>query len=147
MYIFDTSEIPHLGCIMGNHGVQPNPEKIKAITDWPVPVKGLRKFLGLAAYFHKYSRNYAEMNVHLSCLLKRNVKWLWNADCKCSFKGIKQSLMQSLILEIADQDRPFHVVCDASDFAIGCAFMQYDADGAERVFCYQSCQLQAAQRN
>ena len=55
--------------------------------------------------------------------------------------------MQSPILATADQYRPFHVVCDASDFAIGFALMQYDADGAERVVPYQSRQLQAAERN
>ena len=76
-YIFAASEIPILGCIVGKHSVRPDPETIKAITDWPVPVdvKGLRKRLGLAAYLHKYSRNYAEMTVHLSCLLKKSVKW------------------------------------------------------------------------
>ena len=41
--------------------------------------------------------------------------------------------MQSPILAIADQDRPFHVVCYASDYAMGCALTQYDTDGAERV--------------
>ena len=57
---------------MGKHGLRPDPEKIKAITDWPVPVdvKGLRNFLGLAAYLHKYSRNYAAMTVHLSSFEK-----------------------------------------------------------------------------
>ena len=71
--IFAASEIPLLGCIVGKQGVRPDPENIKAITDWPVSVdvKGLRKFLGLAAYLHKYSRNYAEMTVHLYRLLKR----------------------------------------------------------------------------
>ena len=39
------------------------------------------------------------------------------------------------------------MICDASDFAIGCALMQYDADGAERVVCYRSRQLHAAERN
>ena len=54
----------------------PYPERIKVITDWPVPtdVKEFRKFLGLADNLHKYSRNYAEMNVHLSSLLKKNEK-------------------------------------------------------------------------
>ena len=63
--IFAAREIPLLGCIVGKHVVRPDPNKIKAITDWPVPtdVKGLRTFLGLAAYLHKYSRNYAEMTV------------------------------------------------------------------------------------
>ena len=72
--IFAASEIPLLGYIVGKHGVRPDLKKIKAITDWPVPVdgKGLSKLLGLAAYLSKYSRNYAEMTVHLSRLLKMN---------------------------------------------------------------------------
>uniref|UniRef100_A0AAV1TTU3 Uncharacterized protein n=1 Tax=Peronospora matthiolae TaxID=2874970 RepID=A0AAV1TTU3_9STRA len=72
--IYAAIETLLLGCIVGKNGVRPDPEKIKAISDWPVPVdvKGLRKFLGLAACLHKYSRNYAEMTVHLSRLLKKN---------------------------------------------------------------------------
>ena len=141
--IFAAREIPLIGCIVGKHDVRPDTETIKAITDWPVrfDVKGLRKFLGLAACLHKYSRNYAEMTVNLSCLLKKNVKWSWNTDCHRSFADIKQSYMQSPRWAIVDQDRPFHVVCDASDFEIGCALMQYDLDGAECVVCYQSRQL------
>ena len=70
--IFPASEIPLLGCIVGKHGLRPDPEKVKAITDWPVPVdvKELRNLLGLAAYLHKYSRNYAEMTVDLSRISK-----------------------------------------------------------------------------
>ena len=64
-----------------------------------------------------------------------------------SFKCIKQILMQTPILPISDQDRPFHVVFDASHLEIGCALKQFDTDGAERVICYQSRQLQAAERN
>uniref|UniRef100_A0AAV1V582 Reverse transcriptase domain-containing protein n=1 Tax=Peronospora matthiolae TaxID=2874970 RepID=A0AAV1V582_9STRA len=49
--IFAANEIPLPGCIVGRNGLRPDPEKIKAISDWPLPVdvKGLRKFLGLAA--------------------------------------------------------------------------------------------------
>uniref|UniRef100_A0AAV1T442 Reverse transcriptase n=1 Tax=Peronospora matthiolae TaxID=2874970 RepID=A0AAV1T442_9STRA len=77
--IFAANEIPLLGCITGKNGVRPDPKIFKAIGDWPVPVevKGLRKFLGLAAYLHKYSRNYAEMTVHLSRLLKKGKRWSW----------------------------------------------------------------------
>uniref|UniRef100_A0AAV1V192 Reverse transcriptase domain-containing protein n=1 Tax=Peronospora matthiolae TaxID=2874970 RepID=A0AAV1V192_9STRA len=61
--IFAANEISILGCIVGKNCVYPNPEKVKAISDWhvPVDVTGLRKFLGLAAYLHKYSCNYAEI--------------------------------------------------------------------------------------
>uniref|UniRef100_A0AAV1VGK7 Uncharacterized protein n=1 Tax=Peronospora matthiolae TaxID=2874970 RepID=A0AAV1VGK7_9STRA len=59
---FAANEIPFLGCIVGKNGVRPDPEKIKAISKWPVPidVKGLRKFIKLAAYLRKYSGDYAD---------------------------------------------------------------------------------------
>uniref|UniRef100_A0AAV1VJ68 Reverse transcriptase domain-containing protein n=1 Tax=Peronospora matthiolae TaxID=2874970 RepID=A0AAV1VJ68_9STRA len=94
--IFAANEIPLLGCIVGKNGARPDPEKIKAISDWPVPVdvKGLRKFVVLAAYLHKYSHNYAEMTVHLSRLLKKNERWSWSVECQHSFEGIKKSSVQ-----------------------------------------------------
>ena len=48
--IFTASKIALLGSIVGKHCARPDPEKVKVITEWPVPVnvKGLRKFLGLA---------------------------------------------------------------------------------------------------
>uniref|UniRef100_A0AAV1UWD1 Reverse transcriptase/retrotransposon-derived protein RNase H-like domain-containing protein n=1 Tax=Peronospora matthiolae TaxID=2874970 RepID=A0AAV1UWD1_9STRA len=147
--VFAENEIPLLGSIACKNGARPDPDKIKAISDWTVPVdvKERRKLLGLAAYLHMHSRNYAKMTVHRSRLLKKNERWSWSAECQHYFKAIKKILIQSPVLAIADQDRPFHVVCDASDFAIGCALMQYDPDGVERVVCYQLRQLQAAERN
>ncbi|KAG3231132.1 hypothetical protein PI124_g23773 [Phytophthora idaei] len=48
---------------------------------------------------------------------------------------------------LPDSDRPFSVVCDASDFAIGCALLQADAEGRERVIAFESHQLKAAEKN
>ncbi|KAG2783892.1 hypothetical protein PC129_g12206 [Phytophthora cactorum] len=48
---------------------------------------------------------------------------------------------------LPDRSKPFHVVCDASDFAIGCALMQFDDEGRKRVVSYQSRQLKPAERN
>ena len=95
-----------------------DPRKINAINDRTVPVDviGVCKFLGIADYLHYYSRSYGEMTVHLSCLLKKYVKRSFNDDGRRYFEGIKQSLMQSLILVILEQDRPYQVVCDASVF-------------------------------
>ncbi|KAE8877381.1 hypothetical protein PF005_g26185 [Phytophthora fragariae] len=46
-----------------------------------------------------------------------------------------------------DDSKPFDVVCDASDFAIGCALMHFDDEGRERVVSYQSRQMKPAERN
>ncbi|KAE8968060.1 hypothetical protein PR001_g27905 [Phytophthora rubi] len=119
--IFGAEEIPFLGCFLGKDGVRADPEKVCAIAQWPVPVsqKDLRKWLGLANYLHKYSANYAEMTRPLTNRLKKDAVW----SC------------------------PFSVVCDASDFAIGCALLQVDTEGRERVVSFQSRQLKAAEKN
>ncbi|GMF51373.1 unnamed protein product [Phytophthora fragariaefolia] len=51
------------------------------------------------------------------------------------------------ILALPDEDQPFSVVCDASDFAIGCALLQVDTEGRERAVSFQSRQLKAAEKN
>ncbi|KAF1318312.1 reverse transcriptase, partial [Globisporangium splendens] len=147
--MFGVDEIPVLGCFVGKSGARPDPEKIKVINDWPVPTcqKDLRKFLGLATYLHKYSQNYAGITRLLSTLLKKDVDWKWSDECQDSFVKVKRSLMKASVLAIADHERPFYVVCDASDFAIGCSLMQRDDTDRERVICYQSRQLKPAERN
>ena len=83
----------------------------------------------------------------LSNLLKKDVDWCWHAEHAIAFNAIKDSLLTAPILALPDPDRPFSVVCDASDFAIGSALLQTDADGRERVIAFESRQLKAAEKN
>ncbi|KAF1334018.1 reverse transcriptase, partial [Globisporangium splendens] len=147
--MFFAPEIPVLGCFVGKSGVRVDPEKVKAIDDWPVPqnVKQLRQWLGLANYLHKYTRNYAALVQPLTQLLKKDVEWKWSRDHQTAFGEVKRSLREAPVLALPNHDKPFHVVCDASDYAIGCALMQHDGEGHERVVLYQSRQLRPAERN
>ncbi|KAF1323729.1 Pol protein, partial [Globisporangium splendens] len=147
--MFFAPEIPVLGCFVGKNGVRVDPEKVKAIDDWPVPqnVKQLRQWLGLANYLHKYTRNYAALVQPLTQLLKKDVEWKWSKDHQTAFEEVKRSLREAPVLALPNRDKPFHVVCDASDYAIGCALMQHDDEGHERVVSYQSRQLRPAERN
>ncbi|KAE9065235.1 hypothetical protein PF007_g28916 [Phytophthora fragariae] len=147
--IFGAEEIPFLGCFLGKDGVRADPKKVCAIAQWPVPVsqKDLRKWLGLANYLHKYSANYAEMARPLTNLLKKDAVWSWTSEAQQAFEAIKSSLQSAPILALPDEERPFSVVCDASDFAIGCALLQVDGEGRERVVSFQSRQLKAAEKN
>eukprot|EP00644_Phytophthora_capsici_P013353 jgi/Phyca11/84527/gw1.29.556.1 len=124
--VFGAEEIPFLGCFIGKRGLRADPAKVKAIVDWPVPSnpKDLRKWLGLANYLHKYSENYADMARPLSNLLKKDAPWCWDVVHDEAFKAVKESLLHAPILALPDPDRPFSVVCDASDFAIGWALLQ-----------------------
>ncbi|GMF24894.1 unnamed protein product [Phytophthora fragariaefolia] len=147
--IFGAEEIPFLGCFLGKDGVRADPEKVGAIAQWPVPVsqKVLRKWLGPANDLHKYSANYADMARPLTNLLKKDAVWSWTSEAQQAFEAIKSSLQSAPILALPDEYRPFSVVCDASDFAIGCSLLQIDAEGRERVVSFQSRQLKAAEKN
>ena len=147
--IFGAQEIPVLGCFVGIQGVRADPEKVKAISDWPVPksVKELRKWLGLTNYLHKYSKNYADLVRPLSQLLRKNVQWDWTTTEQTAFDAVKRSIQEAPILALPAFEKSFSVVCDASDFAIGCALLQQDNDGIERAISYQSRQLRPAERN
>ncbi|KAG2983571.1 hypothetical protein PC121_g16899 [Phytophthora cactorum] len=107
--IFGASEIRILGCLVGKSTVRPDPEK--------------------------HVENYAGKIRPLSQLLKKEAEWKWTAECEQAFDTVQQGLTEALILAVADQDRPFHVVCDAPapDFAIGCALMQHDHESRDRV--------------
>ncbi|KAG3248606.1 hypothetical protein PI124_g6711 [Phytophthora idaei] len=80
-------------------------------------------------------------------LLKKDAPWCWEVGFDEAFQAVKESLLRAPILALLDPDRPFSVVCDASDFAIGCALLQADADGRERVIAFESRQLKAAEKN
>ena len=83
----------------------------------------------------------------LSNLLKKDVDWCWGNTEHDAFQAVKESLPHASILVLPDPDRPFGVVCDASDFAIGSAMLQTDVDGRECVIAFESRQLKAAEKN
>ncbi|KAE9032810.1 hypothetical protein PR001_g8476 [Phytophthora rubi] len=138
--VFCAPEIPVLGCYVSKSGVRADSEKISSIFSWPTPKNQteLRQWLSLANYLHKYSKDYAVLIQLMPPLLKKAVAWNWRPGHQDAFDAVKKSLASAPVLMRPDASRPFHVVCDASDFAIGCALMQFDAEGRERVVSYQS---------
>ena len=73
--------------------------------------------------------------------------WCWGNTEHDAFQAVKESLLHAPILALPNSDRPFSVVRDASDFAIGSALLQTDVDGRERVIAFESRQLKAAEKN
>lgn len=53
-----------------------------------------------------------------------------SAICQRLFKGFEQKRNAIANFDDCGRNKPFQVVCDASNSAINSAFMQYDTDSA-----------------
>lgn len=124
---FNKPEVKFLGHIVSADGVRPDPDKIKAILDWPVPgdVSALRSFLGLANYFRKFVLHYSQIVAPLTDMLRMS-EWpaVMPEPALHAFDRIKAALTSAPCLALADFSKPFEVICDASGKGIGAILMQ-----------------------
>ncbi|KAI5402468.1 hypothetical protein KIW84_050186 [Lathyrus oleraceus] len=69
---FGVGNIDYLGHLISSQGVKADPEKIKAIADWPTPTSltTLRAFLGLTGICRHFIWNYASLASPLTDLIK-----------------------------------------------------------------------------
>ena len=81
---FMQDRVPYLGHIISTKGIEMNPAKIEAVTNWPSPttVKLVRILLGATGYYRHFIEKYAEITKELTKLLKKDVKFEWTDKCE-----------------------------------------------------------------
>ncbi|VDI33759.1 Hypothetical predicted protein [Mytilus galloprovincialis] len=90
---FAKRQIKYLGHIVSSDGILPDPDKISAIKDYPIPkrLKDVRAFLGLSGYYRKFIKDYAKIASPLYALTKKNVDFIWTEQCENAFKLLRRS--------------------------------------------------------
>ena len=58
---------------------------------------------------------------------------MWRQEHAVAFDAMKKSLASAPVLILPGTYKLFHVFCDASDVALGCALMQFDDEGRKLV--------------
>ena len=141
-------EIEFLGHIVSAKGVAVDPRKTKVIKEWPQPtsVTEVRSFLGMANYYKKFVKEFAQIAGPLTYLLKKGVPLEWKAEQEKAFSTLKQKLVEAPVLRTPDFKLPFVVTTDASDYAIGQVLQQDDGNGLRPV-AYESRKLTPAEKN
>ena len=72
---------------MSNRGVEVDPRKTEVVMNWPKPLTpiGIRSFLGLAGYYRRFVVGFSSIDVSLTTLTKKKVRFKWTKACEKSF--------------------------------------------------------------
>jgi len=70
-------KIGFLGVIIELNGIEMEKEKVEGVLSWPEPknVKDVRKFLGLANYYRRFIKDFAQIARPMNMLMRKDVKW------------------------------------------------------------------------
>ena len=70
-------EVGFLGVVIGPNGIKMEKEKMRGMLEWPIPkcVKDVQKFLGLANYYRRFMKDFAEITRPMHRLVCKQEKW------------------------------------------------------------------------
>lgn len=116
----------YLGHYISKERVAIDPKKIKAIQEWPVPksIVQLRGFLGLAGYYRRFIKHFAQLSYTLNLLLNGHQVFSWNAVAQQAFDSRKQALSLAHVLVLCNFNQDFIIETDASNTDIGAILIQ-----------------------
>lgn len=128
---FGKSEITFLGHLVNKNGIQPLPEKVQVIKDFPRPVvtKDLRRFLASINFYRRCIPHAVISQGVLQKLIKQNKKndnskVEWNDESEVAFNKCKEELANAILLAHPSSDAHLCLHVDASDYAVGAALHQ-----------------------
>jgi hypothetical protein len=118
---FRLGEVPFLGYMISSEGISVDPSKVRDVLDWKPPrtVHKVHSFLILASYYHRFILNFFKITKPITNLLKKEEKYVWNAERDEAFQILKKLLTTSPVLAQSDIRKSFDVYCDASGTGLG----------------------------
>jgi len=149
--IFDATGTPFLGFIVSGSGLRMDPEKARAIVDWPRPTsrKEVQQLLGLWNFYRRFIHNFSAIVSPITDLLRQDFKFEWGEAQETAF--LKVTILftsgKTPILRHYDPDRPALLETDASDFAIAGILSQKFDDGKIHPGRFVSRKLTPAELN
>jgi hypothetical protein len=92
------TNVKYLGHIVTPDGTQPDPEKVKAIKEFPTPTSAteIRRFMGIVQFVAKYIPSLSKKAGPLHNLEKKNINFRWTAVEQAAFDSIRSSISDSI---------------------------------------------------
>ena len=77
--VWKVRKIGFLGVVIGPNGIEIKAEKVDEVLSWlqPKNVKDIRKFLDLANYYRRFTKDFAQVARLMNVLTRKDEKWWW----------------------------------------------------------------------
>ncbi|XP_070405020.1 uncharacterized protein [Nothobranchius furzeri] len=123
---FGKTEIKFLGYVISEDGIQPDPEKTRAVMEMEEPsnVSDLRSFLGMVNELGKFLPNLAEKDKALRDLLSNKNQWCWGHEQWEAFRCLKQELSTTPVLQLYDPNVPLKISAETLSYGLGAVMLQ-----------------------
>ena len=126
------SEVPFFGHLLTSTGLKPDPEKVRAVQEMPVPdgrtsaekVKAVQRFLGFVNYLAKFVPHLADECEPLRRLTDKDADWVWEKYHQDAFNRLKQLVADYPVLRNYDVNLPVIIQCDSRKTGLGAALLQ-----------------------
>ena len=137
---FVTQQVEYLGHLITPQGIKPNPERERAVKDFPVPtsLKGVRAFIGLASYYRRFIKGFAQIAQPLHSLTHKGAIFNWTEQCQGAFEQLKLQLTTSPVLCYPTVGKAFTLETAASKAGLGAVLSQIQADNKAHPVAYAS---------
>ena len=141
-------EIQFLGHLVNASGVQPLPDKVAAIEEWPTPrcLREVRAFLGLIGYYRKFIHGFAKLAEPLTRLTRKGTRFCWLEEADDAFQRLKRAMLGVPILAFPYPNIPCILDTDCSEVSYGSALSQV-IDGVETPIAFFSRVMSQSQMN
>lgn len=145
---FFLREVAFLGHIVTSQGVKPDPEKVRAIKEWPPiqSVKQAQSFIGLANYYRRFIPHFSTHAASIHDYITG--KYPWGEDQQRSFDKLRNVLTLAPIMICPSPENRFVVQTDASGTCTGAVLSQVDDRNVLLgVVAYDSSKFHGAELN
>ena len=143
------SELLYLGHVINRQGITVDPDKVRAVQNFPPPrcVLDIETFLGKVNYYSKFIYKFSARSKPLYDFKKkkfgRDTWQLTEAELQ-AFEDLKKALCTAPVLRHPVHNKPFILSTDASGYAFGAVLSQLFEDG-EHPIAYASKMLNSAE--
>ena len=119
-------EVPFMGHVISEKGLQADPAKVKAVLEMPTPtdVASVRRFIGFTNYLSKFLPRLSDALEPLRKLSSPDVEWFWTDIHDSAVRQVKLLVTKAPVLKFFDSTESLTLQCDASDKGLGAILLQ-----------------------